>query len=96
VSLAIGYGTKLGSSSIRPIDGTACLDGRTAPLPAAVDCRRRGAVMSKDILEDLKSWLARVRDEKDIRRRMGRTPEIEIGKLERAIEEIERLRRDKP
>jgi hypothetical protein len=52
--------------------------------------------MSKDILEDLKSWLARVRDEKDIRRRMGRMPEIEIGKLERAIEEIERLRRDKP
>ena len=48
--------------------------------------------MSKDILEDLKSWLAHVRDEKEIRQRMGRTPEREIEKLERAIEEIERLR----
>jgi|HubBroStandDraft_5_1064220.scaffolds.fasta_scaffold1970326_1 hypothetical protein len=48
--------------------------------------------MSKDILEDLKSWLAHVRDEKEIRQRMGRTPEREIERLERAIEEIERLR----
>lgn len=48
--------------------------------------------MSKDILEDLKSWLAHVRDEKEIRQRMGRTPEREIEELERAIEEIERLR----
>ena len=48
--------------------------------------------MSKDILEDLKSWLAHVRDEKEIRQRMGRSPEREIERLERAIEEIERLR----
>jgi hypothetical protein len=48
--------------------------------------------MSKDILDDLKSWLAHVRDEKEIRQRMGRTPEREIDRLERAIEEIERLR----
>jgi hypothetical protein len=54
-----------------------------------------GCSVSKDILEDLKSWLAHVRDEKAIRRRMGRTPEIEIDKLERAIEEIERLRRER-
>jgi hypothetical protein len=51
-----------------------------------------GQAMSKDILEDLKSWLAHVRDEKEIRQRMGRTPEREIDRLERAIEEIERLR----
>ena len=34
--------------------------------------------MAKDVLEDLKSWLAHVRDEKEIRQRMGRTPEREI------------------
>ena len=48
--------------------------------------------MTKDVLDDLKSWLAHVRDEKEIRQRMGRTPEREIDRLERAIEEIERLR----
>jgi hypothetical protein len=48
--------------------------------------------MAKDVLDDLKSWLAHVRDEKEIRQRMGRTPEREIDRLERAIEEIERLR----
>jgi hypothetical protein len=38
--------------------------------------------MSKDILEDLKSWLAHVRDEREIRQRMGRTPEREIERLD--------------
>jgi len=45
-----------------------------------------------DILEDLKSWLAHLQDEKETREKMGALPSVEIGKLERAISEIERLR----
>lgn len=46
--------------------------------------------MSADILDDLKSWLAQLG--KDAPHRGGELPEIEIGYVRRAIEEIEKLR----
>lgn len=47
--------------------------------------------MSADILDD-KSWLAQLVADKAHRERGGELPEIEIGYVRRAIEEIERLR----
>jgi len=44
----------------------------------------------KDIVEDLKSWLAQLVE--DAPRRKGELPEIEIDYVKRAIKEIERLR----
>ena len=43
-----------------------------------------------DIVEDLKSWLAQLI--KDAPHRQGELPDIDIDKIRRAIEEIERLR----
>lgn len=49
--------------------------------------------MSADILDDLKSWLAQLVADKPHRERAGELPEIEIGYVRRAIEEIEHLRK---
>jgi hypothetical protein len=46
--------------------------------------------LHRDILTDLKSWLAQLVADKE--HRAGEMPEIEIGYVKRAIEEIERLR----
>jgi hypothetical protein len=46
--------------------------------------------MSKDILADLKSWLAQL--VADAPHRHGELPEVEIDYVRRAIDEIERLR----
>jgi hypothetical protein len=46
--------------------------------------------LHRDILADLKSWLAQLVADKE--HRAGEMPEIEIGYVKRAIEEIERLR----
>lgn len=51
--------------------------------------------MSTDILADLKSWLAQLVKDKPHRERAGELPEVEIGYVTRAIEEIERLRASK-
>jgi hypothetical protein len=48
--------------------------------------------MSDDILDDLKSWLAQLVEDRPHRERRGELPEIEIGYVSRAIAEIERLR----
>lgn len=54
---------------------------------------RKVAAVSADILDDLKSWLAQLVADKPHRERAGELPEIEIGYVRRAIEEIERLRK---
>lgn len=50
--------------------------------------------MSTDILDDLKSWLAQLVKDKLHRDRAGELPEIDIGYVSRAVEEIERLRKE--
>lgn len=54
--------------------------------------RRTREAMSDDILDDLKSWLAQLVEDRPHRERRGELPEIEIGYVSRAIAEIERLR----
>jgi hypothetical protein len=45
-----------------------------------------------DILTDLKEWLEQLVADKPHRERAGEQPGVEIGRVRRAIEEIERLR----
>ena len=48
--------------------------------------------MAGDILADLKEWLAQLVAESSHRQSADELPEIEIDKVKRAIQEIERLR----
>ena len=48
--------------------------------------------MNDDILDDLKRWLTQLVADKPHRERAGELPDEEINLVNRAIEEIERLR----
>jgi hypothetical protein len=52
--------------------------------------------MSEDILADLKSWRGQIVHDKRHREAKGELPQVEIDYLDRAIAEIERLRRYSP
>lgn len=52
--------------------------------------------MREDILADLKSWRGQIVADKRLREARGEMPQIEIDYLDRAIAEIERLRRYSP
>jgi len=47
--------------------------------------------MDTDILEDLKSWLAQLVEDKPHRQRTGELPGVEIDYVNRAINEITQL-----
>jgi hypothetical protein len=48
--------------------------------------------MDNDILADLRSWLTQLVNDKPHRERTGEAPGVEINLVNRAIDEIERLR----
>jgi hypothetical protein len=65
------------------------------PARSIEEANRRNRITwtnNADILADLRSWLAQLVADRPHRERAGELPEIEIGYVQRAIEEIERLR----